>query len=88
MAKENSTPDAAAPWATKRNLQGAHLLRRSLPWLGGIGLIALIVWGLWPKPIEIESGVVAKSPLTVFVSEEGKCPGKVHLKKFPVNTSF
>jgi HlyD family secretion protein len=72
MAKENSTPDAAAPWATKRNLQGAHLLRRSLPWLGGIGLIALIVWGLWPKPIEIESGVVAKSPLTVFVSEEGK----------------
>jgi HlyD family secretion protein len=72
MAKENSTPDAAAPWANKRNLQGAHLLRRSLPWLGGIGLIALIVWGLWPKPIEIESGVVAKSPLTVFVSEEGK----------------
>ncbi len=73
MANENSTPDAAeAPWATKRNLQGKHLLRRSLPWLGAAALISFIVWGLWPKPIVIEAGVVAKSPLTVFVSEEGK----------------
>jgi HlyD family secretion protein len=35
-------------------------------------LLALIAWGLWPKPIVIETGVAARSPLTVRVSEEGK----------------
>lgn len=49
-----------------------HLLRRSLSWFGVLGLVALIGWGLWPKPILIETGVVARSPLTVRVSEEGK----------------
>ena len=34
--------------------------------------MALIGWGLWPKPVIIETGVVARSPLTVRVSEEGK----------------
>jgi HlyD family secretion protein len=32
----------------------------------------LVAWGLWPKPVLIETGVVARGPLTVRVSEEGK----------------
>ncbi|MEY3896884.1 MAG: hypothetical protein RLZZ214_2405, partial [Verrucomicrobiota bacterium] len=66
------TPAATAPWETKRSPSGTHLIRRSLPWLGGFFLLALIAWGLWPKPVIIETGTVARGPLTVRVSEEGK----------------
>ena len=64
--------DENAPWAAKRNPSGKHLVRRLLPWLCGLLLILLVGWGLWPKPILIETGVVARGPLTVRVSEEGK----------------
>lgn len=73
MAIPDSDPPAGlAPWETKRGTNGKHLVRRSLPWLGGLLLLALIAWGLWPKPVVIETGVVARGPLTVRVSEEGK----------------
>ncbi len=65
-------PSGSAPWETKRVPTGKHLIRRLLPWLLGLGILALIGWGLTPKPIEIETGVVARGPLTVRVSEEGK----------------
>lgn len=68
---ENSTSDTA-PWANKRGPSGKHLVRRLLPWLGLLALLALIAWGLWPKPVLIETGVAARRPLTVRVSEEGK----------------
>ena len=66
------SPDSQAPWATPRNSSGKHLIRRLLPWLGGIFLLALVAWGLWPKPVVIETGTVTRGPLTVRVSEEGK----------------
>ena len=66
------SPDSQAPWATPRNGSGKHLIRRLLPWLGGIFLLALVAWGLWPKPVVIETGTVTRGPLTVRVSEEGK----------------
>lgn len=73
MAAETTTEaDTAAPWATKHSPGSRHLFRRALPWGIALLLIALITWGLWPKPIAIESGVVAQSALTVTVSEEGK----------------
>ncbi len=62
---------ATAPWETKRGPNGKNL-RRFLPWLGLLALVALVAWGLWPKPVVIETGVVARGPLTVRVSEEGK----------------
>ncbi|MCX6865493.1 MAG: HlyD family efflux transporter periplasmic adaptor subunit [Verrucomicrobia bacterium] len=67
-------PDShdTAPWDAKRPPSGRHLVRRALPWLGAVLLLALIGWGLWPKPIIVELGVVARAPLTVRVSEEGK----------------
>lgn len=67
---ENSS--GSAPWETKRVPTGKHLIRRLFPWLLGLGILALIGWGLTPKAIEIETGVVARGPLTVRVSEEGK----------------
>lgn len=69
MANETSE---TAPWEGKRAPTGRHLVRRSLPWLGLLALAALIAWGLWPKPVIVETGVVARMPLTVHVSEEGK----------------
>lgn len=66
------SPAGSAPWDVKRSVNGRHLVRQFLPWLGGILLLALVAWGLWPKPVIIETGVAARGPLTVRVSEEGK----------------
>ncbi len=62
----------SAPWDAKHAPSGKNLIRMGLPWLVGAGLVFMVAWGLWPKPILIETGVVARSPLTVRVSEEGK----------------
>ncbi|MCU0750380.1 MAG: HlyD family efflux transporter periplasmic adaptor subunit [Akkermansiaceae bacterium] len=72
MANEPTESLGEAPWASRRDPSGRHLLRRSVPWVFGMLLLALIGWGLWPKPIVVETGVVARGPLTVRVSEEGK----------------
>lgn len=68
----NGNQEGSAPWDAKRPTGGRHLVRRLLPWLGLAVLLALIGWGLWPKPTVVETGVVARMPLTVHVSEEGK----------------
>lgn len=45
--------------------------RRRLPLVGAILVVALIVAGLWPRPLPVESGRVARGPLVVTVDEEG-----------------
>lgn len=73
MATPASPPaDGKAPWEGRPAANGRHFFRRLLPWLGALALLTLIIWGLWPKPVVVESGVVARQPLTVRVSEEGK----------------
>lgn len=69
---DTDNSSSAAPWASKRDPSGKHLVRRLVPWLLASLLLALIAWGLWPKPVIVETGSVARSPLTVRVSEEGK----------------
>ncbi len=61
-------PAASSPAAAK---PGAPAWRRRLPWLAGAALVALIVVGLWPRPIPVEVGNVARGPLVVTVDEEG-----------------
>ena len=60
------------PWEGKRNGSAKGFLRRLIPWLIGTALVAVVAMGLKPKPVEVETGVVARAPLTVRVSEEGK----------------
>ena len=36
------------------------------------GGLALLVWGFWPTPLLIESGVAKRAPLRVMVEEEGQ----------------
>ena len=69
---QSPDPRDSPPWAAKRVPTGRHLVRRSLPWLVVILLVSVVGWGLWPKPIIVETGVVARAPLTARVSEEGK----------------
>jgi HlyD family secretion protein len=66
-------PDAdTPPWETKQRATAKGLFRRFLPWAIGGALVAAVALGLKPKPVEVETGVVARAPLTVRVSEEGK----------------
>ena len=46
--------------------------RRWLPYFGALILIALIVAGLWPKPLPVETVKVTTGRLRVTVNEEGK----------------
>jgi HlyD family secretion protein len=72
----NASPPSPTP--VPRN--GAHARRwsRRLPWLGGGLLVALIVIGLWPKPLPVETAVAARGPLVVTVDEEGMTRVKNH----------
>jgi HlyD family secretion protein len=45
--------------------------RRRLPLLGAVLLVALIVIGLWPRPVPVEVATVTRGPLVVTVDEEG-----------------
>lgn len=62
--------DAPLPSPTvKKN--GSPAWRRRLPWLGGVVLVALIVVGLWPRPVPVEAGKVTRGQMLVTVDEEG-----------------
>ena len=62
------SPPPAPPTAKKSAASG---WRRRLPWLGGAVLVALIVAGLWPRAVPVESGTVKRGPLVVTVDQEG-----------------
>lgn len=57
--------------AARRNGQ-RNFFRRLVPWLGALALIGLIVAGMWPKPVIVETTRVTTGPLRVTVNEEGK----------------
>jgi HlyD family secretion protein len=46
--------------------------KRHLPYAVGALLLLLLVNGLRPRPVEVETGMVTTGPLTVTVLEEGK----------------
>ncbi len=46
--------------------------RRWLPCAAGALLLALIVAGLWPRPLPVETAVASRGPLLVTVDEEGQ----------------
>ena len=58
---------ASAPSSAKR-----HRVRRWIPYLGALLLIALLVAGLWPQPVPVETALVSRGLLRVTVNEEGK----------------
>ncbi len=63
---------ATAPWDAKRNAPKKGLLRKVVTWGFVLGLIALIGYGLKPRPVEVEIATLKRGPLTVQVVEEAK----------------
>ncbi|MCL4179463.1 MAG: efflux RND transporter periplasmic adaptor subunit [Verrucomicrobia bacterium] len=61
-------PDPASPPPPRNR----HRVRRWIPYLGAVLLLALIVAGLWPQPVPIETARVSRGLLRVTVNEEGK----------------
>ncbi|BCU76195.1 HlyD family efflux transporter periplasmic adaptor subunit [Luteolibacter sp. LG18] len=60
------------PWDPKEGRTAKKRFRKLLPWLGLAAIVALIAIGMKGKPVEVETGAVTRSALTVRVSEEGK----------------
>jgi HlyD family secretion protein len=69
---ETTTREAAVKTAAPKNNARRKSSRRWLPWAGGVVLLALIVAGLWPKPLPVEVVKVATGSLRSTVNEEGK----------------
>lgn len=62
-------PAPARPPAARK--PGSSAFRRRLPLIGGLLLIALVVIGLWPRPVPVEVAAVTRGPMVVTVDEEG-----------------
>jgi HlyD family secretion protein len=56
----------------KRTNGNGRRPRRWLPYVGALLLVALIVAGLWPKPVPVETARVTTGRLRTTVNEEGK----------------
>lgn len=71
MNPEPNSP--AVPRVTTNAQSGANRhTRRWIPWFGAVLLVALIIVGLWPKPVAVEIARAAVGPLRSTVNEEGK----------------
>ena len=49
-----------------------HASRRPLFALAAIVAVAIALWGFWPRALEVETGAVARAPLTITFVEEGR----------------
>ena len=68
MKPAENKPEPAGP---RRALSNRHT-RRWLPYAGACVLVALIVAGLWPQPVPVETARVTRGILRATVNEEGK----------------
>lgn len=68
----NPPPVASAPPVRPRAAAAHRHTRRWLPGLALALLLGLIAAGFWPRPVPVETAPVARGPLRVFLTEEGK----------------
>ena len=71
-SKQADNRQSAPGLAPKRNDIRRPKRRRWLPYLGAVILLGLIVAGLWPKPVPVETTKVVTGGLRTTVNEEGK----------------
>lgn len=65
------SPQSSTPPIARRN-HAARPRRRWLPYAGALLLLALIIAGLWPQPIPVETATASVGVLRATVDEEGK----------------
>ncbi len=63
---------ATPPWETRKKKATRGLIRQVILAALGLGLLALVLSGLRPKPIPVELATISRGPLTVHVAEEAK----------------
>ncbi len=68
MKKTDASSNAKNKTSRRRQAHGRKLLLGLL----GLGFVALLIAGLWPKPVPVELAAVSRGPLTVSVFEEGQ----------------
>ena len=66
------SPEKSAAAPKPRRHTSAPRARRAIPYLGGLLLVTLILVGLWPKPVPVETALASRGVLRVTVNEEGK----------------
>ena len=69
---DNSAKSEGAKQSGVRRSNQQRRRRRWLPYFGGIILLGLIVVGLWPQPIPVETAKVISGSLRATVNEEGE----------------
>lgn len=70
MMEKSTAPrpgGAAAP-----RINRSRRPRRWIPYAGAVVLLVLIVVGLWPEAVPVETATVSQGPLRATVNEEGK----------------
>src|SRR5688572_21049578 len=67
-----STRRPESPTGERKRPQKRGAWRRFIPHVLVGLLLAAIIAGLWPKPVEVETATVRFGPLAVSVLEEGK----------------
>src|SRR3974377_87946 len=67
----SSESDKPAPGPPRRSRTNPHT-RRWLPYAGAFLLAVLLVAGLWPKPVPVETALATVGALRATVTEEGK----------------
>jgi HlyD family secretion protein len=64
-------PQTPAPASPRRPATNRHT-RRWIPYVGAVLLLGLIVAGLWPRPVPVETARASRGILRATVNEEGK----------------
>ncbi len=72
VTEEQPGKSPTPPWEAKKAPSKRGLTRKIILWLLGAGVLGLVVYGLKPRPIQVELAEVKRGPLTVHVMEEGK----------------
>jgi HlyD family secretion protein len=63
-------PDRSSP--ANRRRDNHRRARRFLPYGGAVLAVGLLAWGLWPRPLPVETATASTGRLRVTVNEEGK----------------
>jgi HlyD family secretion protein len=72
MKTESSMGSQSSATAVASGARPGRRARRWLPYVGAVIVVGLIIAGLWPRPIPVETATATVGALRATVNEEGK----------------